>query len=731
MGGEARYMEENLEKQAKQKKLESQMEVCQQKTGQLPARTRRDLDDHEKFEDEDGEEYILVKRFIRGTEAAWDASRGNRTRRGTTVDGEPSNCKPVTPWQQTGKPTRNNNKIVPFTPTNECTKHFVGAAFNDKKAWSLPGIGKESSFAKIKGDSADWIRLCQNSYDRAVYPYATLYDTRMKIPIYSAVNIKRKKDAPTVAALNVGAGTFRFAFGAGNYQQTEVGDFGGGGDNGAFGTGLLTDIDTAKYPKLSWLAGISVRKIDISNSLKGTKSEAAGNANRVQAGETQLRAYPWSRFSLPLCSDSIDGIYPNIPAKWKEVGDEEPDKPWDIKAYKSDLGGYFDLDNAETNQAANDAASDSVASNKRKRRDIVRLEPKRAKREDEEDDTDETDSVPDREFYCGKINQAQDADYDPNGGGNQQHYMRAPLLPRILFNQEDTTFTLTNAAPMDKPVYLGEWYQFMNFVIAMLENEEYGYNDKDVYIMAGTMGYDHDVEYIGLTRDKETVPNGKNTDGRSDWGNDGVKVPTHFWFALCMPQQSGAAKHDAWVYFTNNEASDARDGKFISVADFNRVHFTAHAHPMGETDHPAPEHGIFHGYPDCNKEAKLRVMLNRANEVITARGFPVEQYQDPKDYGKTFWNAFCTGARYPYNDEAGSAEPKESYWDVKTTSLGSWEEDTVLRAALDKDENVHDPAHKISGQATNTDCGASGVQQLCGVPVIPDRCKKAGEDIKP
>ncbi len=172
---EARYMEENLEKQAKQKKLESQMEVCQQKTGQLPARTRRDLDDHEKFEDENGEEYILVKRFIRGTEAAWDASRGNRTRRadgGTTTDGEPSNCKPVSPWQQTGKPTRNNNKIVPFNPTDKCTQHFVGDKSNDKRAWSIPGLDpQESSFAKIKGDDADWIRLCQNPYDRAVYPY--------------------------------------------------------------------------------------------------------------------------------------------------------------------------------------------------------------------------------------------------------------------------------------------------------------------------------------------------------------------------------------------------------------------------------------------------------------------------------------------------------------------------------------------------------------------------------
>ena len=72
------------------------------------------------------------------------------------------------------------------------------------------------------------------------------------------------------------------------------------------------------------------------------------------------------------------------------------------------------------------------------------------------------------------------------------------------------------------------------------------------------MGYDHDVEYIGLTRDEATAPNGKNADGRDDWGNDGVKVPTHFWFALCMPEGPGH-EHDAWVYFTNNEAEDARE----------------------------------------------------------------------------------------------------------------------------------------------------------------------------
>ena len=70
--------------------------------------------------------------------------------------------------------------------------------------------------------------------------------------------------------------------------------------------------------------------------------------------------------------------------------------------------------------------------------------------------------------------------------------MRAPMLPRILFNQldaiyQDTTFTLTNAAPMDNPVFFGEWYQFMNFVIALLENDDYGYNNKEVYIM-GTYG---------------------------------------------------------------------------------------------------------------------------------------------------------------------------------------------------------------------------------------------------
>ena len=176
---EARFIEKDLEKQTEQKKLESQMEVCQQKTGQLPARTRRDLDHLEKFEDENGEEYILVKRFIRGTDAEWDASGGNRTRRGaTTVDGEPSNCKPVSPWQQTGKPTRNGNKVVPFSETDECTKHFVGENAqqgqdntDNDKTWPIPGLDSESSFAKIKGDAADWIRLCQNAYDRTAYAY--------------------------------------------------------------------------------------------------------------------------------------------------------------------------------------------------------------------------------------------------------------------------------------------------------------------------------------------------------------------------------------------------------------------------------------------------------------------------------------------------------------------------------------------------------------------------------
>ena len=87
-------------------------------------------------------------------------------------------------------------------------------------------------------------------------------------------------------------------------------------------------------------------------------------------GESQLRAYPWSRFSLPLCADSLDRIYPNIPAKWSGP-DKEPNKPYEMVAYKSDLGGYFDFDDEQTNAAESNPAGATLT--KRKRRDVVRL----------------------------------------------------------------------------------------------------------------------------------------------------------------------------------------------------------------------------------------------------------------------------------------------------------------------------------------------------------------------
>ena len=94
----------------------------------------------------------------------------------------------------------------------------------------------------------------------------------MKIPIYSAVKLKRERGKDTVAALNVGAGTFRYAFGAGNYQAAGGSSLGGGEGttSNKVSTALFNalSVDLTNKPTLKWLSGINVRTIDISKALK-------------------------------------------------------------------------------------------------------------------------------------------------------------------------------------------------------------------------------------------------------------------------------------------------------------------------------------------------------------------------------------------------------------------------------------------------------------------------------
>ena len=137
-------------------------------------------------------------------------------------------------------------------------------------------------------------------------------------------------------------------------------------------------------------------------------------------------------------------------------------------------------------------------------------------------------------------------------------------------------------------------------------------------------------------------------------------------------------------------------------------------------------------------------MLQRANVVIQARGFPVEQYQHPDDYGKTFWNAFCTGQRYPSGatpPPAGQTAPtpvESSYWDRKVNKNDYWEQDEKLREELDK--HVHAPFGtppedpKVSNTFEKLDCGGAAAGRIaqggCGVPDVK-RCKPAGQDMPP